>query len=161
MANKSLVTYFSASGVTKKVAEKLAEAAGADLFEIKPEVAYTEADLNWMDKKSRSSIEMNDKSFRPAIAEKCNNMADYDVVYVGFPIWWYVAPTIINTFLESYDFSGKTIVLFATSGGSGFGNTVAELKRSVSDTTVIKEGKVFNSGVSKDQLSSCVNDLGL
>lgn len=161
MANKSLVTYFSASGVTKKVAEKLAEAAGADLFEIKPEVAYTEADLNWMDKKSRSSIEMNDKSFRPAIAEKCNNMADYDVVYIGFPIWWYVAPTIINTFLESYDFSGKTIVLFATSGGSRFGNTVAELKRSVSDTTVIKEGKVFNSGVSKDQLSSCVNDLGL
>lgn len=161
MANKSLVTYFSASGVTKKVAEKLAEAAGADLFEIKPEVAYTEADLNWMDKKSRSSIEMNDKSFRPAIAEKCNNMADYDVVYIGFPIWWYVAPTIINTFLESYDFSGKTIVLFATSGGSGFGNTVAELKRSVSDTTVIKEGKAFNSGVSKDQLSSCVNDLGL
>ena len=161
MANKSLVTYFSASGVTKKVAEKLAEAAGADLFEIKPEVAYTEADLNWRDKKSRSSIEMNDKSFRPAIAEKCNNMADYDVVYIGFPIWWYVAPTIINTFLESYDFSGKTIVLFATSGGSGFGNTVAELKGSVSDTTVIKEGKVFNSGVSKDQLSSCVNDLGL
>ena len=161
MANKSLVTYFSASGVTKKVAEKLAEAAGADLFEIKPEVAYTEADLNWMDKKSRSSIEMNDKSFRPAIAEKYNNMADYDVVYVGFPIWWYVAPTIINTFLESYDFSGKTIVLFATSGGSGFGNTVAELRGSVSDTTVIKEGKVFNSGVSKDQLSSCVNDLGL
>ena len=138
MANKSLVTYFSASGVTKKVAEKLAEAAGADLFEIKPEVAYTEADLNWMDKKSRSSIEMNDKSFRPAIAEKYNNMADYDVVYVGFPIWWYVAPTIINTFLESYDFSGKTIVLFATSGGSGFGNTVAELKGSFSYTTVIK-----------------------
>ena len=139
MENKSLVTYFSASGVTKKVAEKLAEAAGADLFEIKPEVAYTEADLNWMDKKSRSSIEMNDKSFRPAISEKCNNMEDYDVVYIGFPIWWYVAPTIINTFLESYDFSGKTIVLFATSGGSGFGNTVAELKGSVSDTTIIKE----------------------
>ena len=128
MANKSLVTYFSASGVTKKVAEKLAEAAGADLFEIKPEVAYTEADLNWMDKKSRSSIEMNDKSFRPAIAEKYNNMADYDVVYVGFPIWWYVAPTIINTFLESYDFSDKTIIPFATSGGSGMGKTVAVLK---------------------------------
>ena len=161
MANKSLVTYFSASGVTKKVAEKLAEAAGADLFEIKPEVAYTEADLNWMDKKSRSSIEMNDKSFRPAIAEKCNNMADYDVVYVGFPIWWYVAPTIINTFLESYDFSGKTIVLFATSGGSGFGDTVKGLRGSVSDTTVIKEGKLFNSEVSKDKLVSWVNDLGL
>ena len=161
MTNKSLVTYFSASGVTKKVAEKLAEAAGADLFEIKPEVAYTEADLNWMDKKSRSSIEMNDKSFRPAISEKCNNMEDYDVVYIGFPIWWYVAPTIINTFLESYDFSGKTIVLFATSGGSGFGDTVKGLRGSVSDTTVIKEGKLFNSGVSKDKLVSWVNDLGL
>ncbi|MDO5009402.1 MAG: flavodoxin [Intestinibacter bartlettii] len=161
MANKSLVTYFSASGVTEKVAEKLAEAAGADIFEIKPEVAYTSADLNWMDKKSRSSVEMNDKSFRPAIAEKCNNIADYDVVYVGFPIWWYVAPTIINTFLESYDFSGKTIVLFATSGGSGFGKTVSELKGSVSDTTVIKEGKVFNSGISKEQLLSWVNSLGL
>ena len=152
MANKSLVTYFSASGVTKKVAQKLAEAARADLFEIKPEVPYTSADLNWMDKKSRSSVEMNDKSFRPAIAEKCGNMSEYDVVYVGFPIWWYVAPTIINTFLESYDFSGKTIVLFATSGGSGFGKTVSELKGSVSDTTVIKEGKVFNSGISKEQL---------
>ena len=161
MTNKSLVTYFSASGTTKKVAEKLAEAAGADLFEIKPEVAYTKADLNWMDKKSRSSIEMNDKSFRPAISEKCDNMDKYDIVYVGFPIWWYVAPTIINTFLESYDFSGKTIVLFATSGGSGFGKTVAELKGSVSDTTVIKEGKVFNSEISKEQLLSWVNSLGL
>lgn len=161
MANKSLVTYFSASGVTKKVAQKLAEAARADLFEIKPEVPYTSADLNWMDKKSRSSVEMNDKSFRPAIAEKCGNISEYDVVYVGFPIWWYVAPTIINTFLESYDFSGKTIVLFATSGGSGFGKTVSELKGSVSDTTVIKEGKVFNSGISKEQLLSWVNSLGL
>lgn len=161
MANKSLVTYFSASGVTEKVAEKVAEATGADIFEIKPEVAYTSADLNWMDKKSRSSVEMNDKSFRPAIAEKCNNISEYDVVYVGFPIWWYVAPTIINTFLESYDFSGKTIVLFATSGGSGFGKTVSELKGSVSDTTVIKEGKVFNSGISKEQLLSWVNSLGL
>lgn len=161
MANKSLVTYFSASGVTEKVAQKLAEAAGADLFEIKPEVPYTSDDLNWMDKKSRSSVEMNDKSFRPAIAEKCSNISEYDVVYVGFPIWWYVAPTIINTFLESYDFSGKTIVLFATSGGSGFGKTVSELKGSVSDTTVIKEGKVFNSGISKEQLLSWVNSLGL
>ncbi len=161
MANKSLVTYFSASGVTAKVAGKLAEVAGADLFEIKPEIPYTSTDLNWMDKKSRSSVEMNDKSFRPAIAEKCNNMADYDVVYVGFPIWWYVAPTIINTFLESYDFSGKTIVLFATSGGSGLGRTATELKGSVSDTTVIKDGKVFGSGVSKEQLSSWVDGLGL
>ena len=158
---KTLVAYFSASGTTEGVAKKVAEAAGADLFEIKPEVPYTSADLNWMDKKSRSSVEMNDKSFRPAIAEKCGNISEYDVVYVGFPIWWYVAPTIINTFLESYDFSGKTIVLFATSGGSGFGKTVSELKGSVSDTTVIKEGKVFNSGISKEQLLSWVNSLGL
>lgn len=161
MENKSLVAYFSASGVTKKVAEKLSDAVGADLFEIKPKVKYTKADLDWMDTKSRSSIEMNDKSFRPDISEKCDNMDKYDVVYVGFPIWWYVAPTIINTFLESYDFSGKTIVLFATSGGSGFGDTVKGLRGSVSDTTVIKEGKLFNSGVSKDKLVSWVNDLGL
>ena len=138
MENKSLVAYFSASGVTKKVAEKLSDAVGADLFEIKPKVKYTKADLDWMDTKSRSSIEMNDKSFRPTISEKCDNMDKYDVVYVGFPIWWYVAPTIINTFLESYDFSGKTIVLFATSGGSGFGDTVKGLRGSVSDTTVIR-----------------------
>ena len=161
MENKSLVAYFSASGVTKKVAEKLSDAVGADLFEIKPKVKYTKADLDWMDTKSRSSIEMNDKSFRPTISEKCDNMDKYDVVYVGFPIWWYVEPTIINTFLESYDFSGKTIVLFATSGGSGFGDTVKGLRGSVSDTTVIKEGKLFNSGVSKDKLVSWVNDLGL
>ena len=161
MENKSLVAYFSASGVTKKVAEKLSDAVGADLFEIKPKVKYTKADLDWMDTKSRSSIEMNDKSFRPAISEKSDNMDKYDVVYVGFPIWWYVAPTIINTFLESYDFSGKTIVLFATSGGSGFGDTVKGLRGSVSDTTVIKEGKLFNSEVSKDKLVSWVNDLGL
>ena len=161
MENKSLVAYFSASGVTKKVAEKLSDAVGADLFEIKPKVKYTKADLDWMDTKSRSSIEMNNKSFRPTISEKCDNMDKYDVVYVGFSIWWYVAPTIINTFLESYDFSGKTIVLFATSGGSGFGDTVKGLRGSVSDTTVIKEGKLFNSGVSKDKLVSWVNDLGL
>ena len=159
--SKILVAYFSASGVTKGVAEKLAKVVNGDLYEIKPEQPYTSADLNWMDKNSRSSIEMKDHSSRPAINGKIENMENYDVVYIGFPIWWYVAPTIINTFLESYDFSGKTIVLFATSGGSGFGNTVAELKGSVSDTTVIKEGKVFNSGVSKDQLSSWVNDLGL
>ena len=161
MVNKSLVAYFSASGVTAKVAAKLAKATGADLFEIKPQVPYTKADLNWMDKKSRSSIEMIDKSFRPAIAEKCNNIENYDTIYLGFPIWWYVAPTIINTFLESYDFSGKTIVLFATSGGSGFGKTVAGLKGSVSDTTVIKEGKLFNGGVNEQQLISWANGLGL
>lgn len=121
MSKKMLVAYFSASGVTAKAAKKLAEVAGADLFEIRPAVPYTSADLNWMDKKSRSSVEMNDPAFRPAIAGKMEGMEQYDVVFVGFPIWWYVAPTIINTFLESYDFSGKTIVPFATSGGSGMG----------------------------------------
>ena len=112
---KTLVAYFSASGVTANVAKLLAEAAGADLFEIQPAVPYTNADLNWMDKKSRSTVEMQDKSSRPAIAAPCSNLADYDTIFVGFPIWWYVAPTIINTFLEIYDFSGKRVILFATS----------------------------------------------
>lgn len=107
MSQKSLVVYFSCSGVTKKTAELLSDVAGADLFEIRPEVPYTKADLDWMDKKSRSTVEMNDPSSRPAIADKVEHMEQYDTVYVGFPIWWYVAPTIINTFLESYDFSGR------------------------------------------------------
>ena len=159
--SKKLVAYFSASGVTEKVANMIAETAGADIYEIKPEIPYTTADLNWMDKKSRSSVEMSDKTIRPAIADTDANVEAYDEIVIGFPIWWYVAPTIINTFLESYDFSGKKIVLFATSGGSGFGDTVKGLRGSVSDTTVIKEGKLFNSGVSKDKLVSWVNDLGL
>lgn len=128
--NKTLVAYFSASGRTAKVAEKLAAELGADIYEIKPEVKYTKADLNWMNKKSRSSVEMNNKSIRPAIITGDVNVSGYDTVCLGFPIWWYVAPTLINTFLESYDFSGKKIVLFATSGGSGFGSTVAELQPS-------------------------------
>ena len=127
MSKKVLVAYFSASGVTAKAAWKLSEVIGADLYEIKPEVPYTSADLNWMDKKSRSSVEMNDPASRPSIAEKLQGMEKYDVVFVGFPIWWYVAPTIIHTFLESYDFSGKTIVPFATSGGSGMGKTNTKL----------------------------------
>lgn len=127
--SKSLVAYFSASGTTKRAAEHLAKAEGADLFEIKPAVPYTSADLNWMDKKSRSSVEMSDPSSRPEIAGKLANMADYDMVFIGFPIWWYVAPRIIDTFVESYDFSGKILVPFATSGGSGMGKTVDELKK--------------------------------
>ena len=114
--SRTLVAYFSASGVTKRTAEQLAEAAGADLYEIRPAVPYTQADLNWMDKRSRSSVEMNDRSFRPELADKDADIASYDRIFLGFPIWWYVAPTIINTFLESYDFAGKEIVLFATSG---------------------------------------------
>lgn len=157
--SKKLVAYFSASGVTKKVAQMLKEAANADIYEIKPAVPYTKADLNWMDKNSRSTVEMRDKSFRPEIADKNVNIADFETIFVGFPIWWYVAPTIINTFLESYDFSGKTIVLFATSGGSRFGKTVDELKPSVSADTVIKEGKILNGRISKDELSEWVNNL--
>ena len=138
---KKLVAYFSASGATAKVARTLAEATGADLYEIKPAVPYTSADLNWSNKQSRSSVEMGDRSSRPAIADSDANIAAYDVVYVGFPIWWYVAPTIVNTFLESYDFSGKKIVLFATSGGSGFGKAAQGLQPSAPKATIV-EGKV-------------------
>ena len=128
MSNK-LVAYFSASGVTAKVAETLAEAIGADIFEIEPKVPYTEADLNWMNKNARSTIEMNDPASRPEIAIKRDNMKDYDTIFVGFPIWWYVAPTIINTFLESYDMTGKTIIPFATSGGATLTRRTNALRR--------------------------------
>lgn len=142
--SKKLVAYFSASGVTAKVADMLADAVGADIHEIQPKVPYTKADLNWMDKNSRSSVEMNNKMFRPEIAQSNIQINSYDVVFLGFPIWWYVAPTIINTFLENHDFSGKKIVLFATSGGSKFGKTVEELKISVADDVEIIEGKLLN-----------------
>ena len=142
--SKTLVAYFSASGTTAHVAKELAQAVGADIYEIKPAVPYTKADLNWMDKKSRSSIEMNDKSSRPALADRNADIAAYDTILLGFPIWWYVAPTIINSFLESYDFSGKKIVLFATSGGSGLGKTAAGLKPSVAKDTILIEGKMLN-----------------
>ena len=127
--SKKLVAYFSASGVTAKVAETLAEAIGADIFEIEPKVPYTEADLNWMDKNARSTIEMNDPASRPEIAVKRDNMKDYDTIFVGFPIWWYVAPTIINTFLESYDLTGKTIIPFATSGEATLARRTSALRR--------------------------------
>ena len=154
---KKLVAYFSASGTTKKTAEMVAEAAGADLYEITPAVAYTKADLDWMNKKSRSSVEMSDKKYRPAIMKKEMDMSSYDEILLGFPIWWYVAPTIINTFLETYDFSGKKIVLFATSGGSGFGNTVKELQPSAPDA-VITEGRLLNHGT-KQEISAWINSL--
>ena len=155
--SKRLVAYFSCTGTTAKVAETLAESIGADIFEIEPAVPYTAADLDWRDNTSRSSVEMNDPHSRPAVASKRDNMADYDTVLVGFPIWWYVAPTIINTFLETYDFSGKKIVLFATSGGSGFGNTVKELQSSASDA-VITEGRLLNHGT-KQEISAWINSL--
>ena len=142
--SKKLVAYFSVSGVTAKVADMLADAVSADIYEIRPEVPYTKADLNWMDKKSRNTIEMNDKTSRPALADKDANVEQYDTIFLGFPVWWYRAPSIINTFLESYNFSGKKIILFATSGGSEFGKTVEELKVSVPATCEIIEGKLLN-----------------
>ena len=150
--SKKLVAYFSASGTTKEAAERLATAAGADLFEIKPVVPYSSADLNWMDKNSRSSVEMNDPDSRPEIAETIPNMADYDTVFIGFPIWWYVAPHIIHTFLESYDFSEKTLVPFATSGGSRMGRTVEELRK-LCPNADWKAGKMM-SGVSDQALAA-------
>lgn len=156
---KALVAYFSASGVTAKAAKALAGAAGADLYEIKPKVPYTQADLNWMDKRSRSSVEMNDKTSRPALEDTDARIADYDVIFLGFPIWWYVAPTIVNTFLESYDFSGKTIVLFATSGGSGLGRSAAGLRGSVAADTRIVDGRMLNGRLDEKELRAWVDKL--
>ncbi len=149
--SKTLVAFFSASGTTKKLAENLSKAIGADLYEIKPAMPYTRADLNWMDKKSRSSVEMDNPKSRPELADTSAKISEYDCILLGFPIWWYTAPTIIRTFLESYDFSGKTIALFATSGGSGIGNTVKELSSSCPNA-VIKDGEVFNGKVSDERL---------
>ena len=151
--SKKLVAYFSASGTTAKLAKTLASAVSADLHEIIPKERYTSADLDWTNKKSRSSVEMNDKKFRPAIANPVEHMEQYDVVYIGFPIWWYVAPTIINTFLESYDLSGKTVIPFATSGGSGMGNTNAELGASCKGA-LLKNGKRFAVNATKNELTA-------
>lgn len=158
--SKKLAAYFSASGTTAAVARILAEAAEADLYEIKPQAPYTRADLNWQDKKSRSSVEMNDKSFRPPLANRDAHVEDYDTIFLGFPIWWYTAPTIINTFLESYDFTGKTIILFATSGGSGFGKTAADLKVSAKGA-VIRDGKLLNGRQTRESLAAWVNSLSV
>ena len=143
MEQKVLVAYFSATGTTKAAARQLAEVAGADLYEIKPEQPYTDADLDWQNKQSRSSVEMQDKHSRPAISSKLLNMHEYNVVYVGFPIWWYTAPTIINTFLETYDFKGKTVIPFATSGGSSIQKACADLEAAYPEINW-KEGKLLN-----------------
>ena len=158
--SKKIVAYFSASGTTAAVAKTLAEAAGADLYEIKPQTPYTRADLDWTNKKSRSSVEMNDKSFRPALADRDAHVENYDTVFLGFPIWWYTAPTIIKTFLESDDITGKTSRLFATSGGSGFGKTAADLKNSAKGA-VIRDGKLLNGRQSKEALTVWVNSLSM
>ena len=151
--SKTLVAYFSASGTTAKVAKKMAEAIGADLFEIKPETPYTGADLNWQNKNSRSSVEMNDRSSRPAIAVKVADMPQYDVVFVGFPVWWYREPSIIDTFMESYDFAGKTVIPFATSGGSGLGDSAVNMQKLAKGAKVVN-GKRFSGSASAEELKA-------
>lgn len=156
--SKVLVAYFSATGTTKNVAEKLVKVVDGDLFEIVPEEKYTSADLNWQDSKSRSSYEMKDNpNFRPAIFNTVNNMDQYEIIFLGFPIWWYVAPTIINTFLESYDLKDKKIVVFATSGSSGLGNTIKKLQESTNATFI--SGKRIDANISKIELQNWVKTL--
>ena len=155
--NKTLVVYFSASGTTRKIAEMIAEVGDFSLYEITPKELYTSEDLNWMNKKSRSSVEMSNKTIRPEITDTDAHIKEYDTIILGFPIWWYVAPTIVNTFLEKYDFSGKKIVLFATSGGSGFGNTVKELKPSAPGAEIV-EGKLLNRA-NKQEIEKWVKSL--
>ena len=156
----ALVAYFSASGTTAKAAKVLAKAADADLYEIKPAIPYTRADLNWMDKGSRSSVEMSDKHSRPALADTDAPIAGHDVIFLGFPIWWYVAPTIVNTFLESYDFTGKTIILFATSGGSGLGKSAVSLRASVPGARIV-DGRLLNGRLNADELNTWVSGVKL
>lgn len=153
-----LVAYFSASGVTAGVAERLAESVGADLFEIKPEAPYTKADLNWQDKKSRSSVEMDDPSSRPSIANHVENMDSYNFVFVGFPVWWYREPSIIDTFMEAYDFSGKTVIPFATFGSSQIGKSGANMQKLAPGAKVL-DGKRFNSGESAENLGKWAKDF--
>ena len=155
--SKKLVAYFSASGVTKNYAERLANVIGVDLFEIKPKQPNTNADLNWQNSNSRSSVEMKNPDSRPEIAEKLSDMDEYDTVFVGFPIWWYVAPTIIDTFLESYDFSGKTIIPFATSGGSGMGKT-ADVLRKICPNADIRDGRLLN-GMTDEKIAQWANEF--
>ena len=157
--SKKLVAFFSASGSTRKLANSLAEILGADTYEIKPVTPYIGKDLNWNNSQSRSSLEMADINSRPELADKSAKIADYDVIFIGFPIWWYVAPHIINSFLESYDFAGKTVVIFATSGGSGFGDTLNQLKTSCSDSTLWIQGKVFCGRSDKSALTDWVKSL--
>ena len=156
--SKKLVAYFSASGVTAALAKNLAAAIDADLFEIEPVIRYAKADLDWTNKNSRSSVEMNDKLSRPAVAKKLGNMSEYDEVFVGFPIWWYIAPTIVNTFLEGYDLAGKTIIPFATSGGSGMGETNEYLANSCKGVKLV-EGMVFRRNAGADELKKWAEEV--
>ena len=157
--SKTLVAYFSCSGVTERLAKSLASLVDGDLYRIEPAIPYTTADLNWRDSKARSTIEMQDKKSRPAIEGKVNKMEQYDTVFIGFPIWWYAAPTIINTFLESYDFSGKTVIPFATSGSSGMGDTDKRLHPSCSKETKWRMSKRFPADAKVGSLQKWVEEL--
>lgn len=159
--SKILTAYFSASGVTADAAKKIAEITGSKLYEIRPETPYTQADLNWQDKSSRSSLEMKDKSSRPKIADKNAPVAECDVIFLGFPIWWYTAPTIINTFLESYNFEGKRIILFSTSGSSGFGSALADLKSSLGGNALIEEGIIVHGRQDNSEWKQRISSLGM
>ncbi|WP_191396296.1 flavodoxin [Flavonifractor sp. An306] len=156
----ALVAYFSATGTTAKAAKALANAVGGALYEIKPAVPYTSADLNWMDKSSRSSVEMKDAHSRPALADTGAPVSGHDVIFLGFPVWWYVAPTILNTFLEAYDFTGKTIVLFATSGGSGLGKSADGLRPSAPGAKIM-DGRMLNGHLNEAELSAWAEGLKL
>lgn len=156
--SKTLVAWFSASGVTAEVGKQLAQGLNAPCYEIRPQVPYTEADLDWQNEASRSSIEMKDKSFRPPLADRDAPLDGVDTLYLGFPIWWYVAPTVVNSFLEAYDLSGKTIVLFATAGSCGWGDTAAELAPSCPGA-VIREGAVFRGKFTADEVAAWVGTL--
>ena len=156
----ALVAYFPATGTTAKAAKALANAVGGELYEIKPAVPYTSADLNWMDKNSRSSVEMKDAHSRPALADTDAPVAGHDVIFLGFPVWWYVAPTILNTFLEAYDFTGKTIVLFATSGGSGLGTSAAGLRVSAPGAKIV-DGRMLNGRLNEAELKAWAEGLNL
>ena len=155
-----LIAYFSATGTTAKAAKALANAVGGTLYEIRPAVPYTSADLNWMDKSSRSSVEMKDQNARPALKDTDAPVAGYDVIFLGFPVWWYVAPTILNTFLEAYDFTGKTIVLFATSGGSGLGKSAAGLRPSAPGAKIV-DGRLLNGRLCEVDLKAWADGLKL
>ena len=155
--SKLLISYFSASGVTKRVAEKIKEAVNGDIFEIEPEQKYTSEDLDWNNKQSRSSIEMADKSSRPAIAKKVENLADYDTVVIGFPVWWYTAPTIINTFIEENDLTGKKIYVFVTSGGSSQAGCFKDLKEKYTNLDFV-DARRFNGSESSEEYISWLNN---
>ena len=158
--SKILIAYFSASGVTARTAKEMAKAAGADLYEICPAEPYTAADLNWMDQKSRSTLEMNDPACRPAIAAPAADLDQYDTVFVGFPIWWYVEPRIVDTFLERSDFSGKTVIPFATSGGSGLGKSAAGLRVSAPGAKIV-DGRMLNGRLNEAELKARAEGLNL